>query len=208
MVERIRDFAQCTALRDDILPQEYTLAGAVCSLGRAVECDIVVPHNIVSRLHARIERDGPRYLLLDLESANGTFVNDRRISRPHRLKHFDKIGLGVSTAVLRFIDPDPTFEPVDQLRYDPRSLQFFVGSSPVDLTPTQVRLLAYLYHNTGTVCTRESCMEAVWGPNYNRDRDDQALDGVIAVLRRKLREVAPDTDLIKTRRGLGYVLNV
>jgi DNA-binding response OmpR family regulator len=206
MTERRRETAHCLALHADIQPAEYILTSAICELGRAPECQIIVPHSVVSRLHARIERDGPRYMLTDLNSANGTFVNQRRILAPHRLKNRDAIGLGSPAPMIRFIDPDPTFEPVAQLRYDERAMQFLVGQQPVDLTPTQIRLLVYLYQHAGSVCTRESCMEAIWGPHYDRDMDSQVLDGVVSAIRRKFREVDPDADYVKTRRGLGYEL--
>ena len=206
MVEHARDFARCLVLSDGAEAAEHLLAMSVCTLGRAPECHIVVPRRTISRLHARIERDGPRYVIHDAGSANGTFVNQRRIFGPHRLKHRDFIGLGSADPVLRFIDPDPTFEPVEQLRYDERAMQFFVGQRPLELTPTQLRLLVHLYHNIGTVCTREGCMEATWGAHYDRDMDSQVLDGVVAGIRRKLRELDPAADPIHTRRGLGYEL--
>lgn len=206
MVEPARDVARCLALHEDIQPAEHALALSICTLGRSPECQVVVPRRIVSRLHARIERDGPRYMIHDAGSANGTFVNQRRIFGPHRLKHRDSIGLGSAEPVLRFIDPDPTFEPVELLRYDERAMQFLVGQQPVELTPTQLRLLLYLYQNAGTVCTREGCLEAAWGPHYDRNMDSQVLDGVVAGVRRRLRELDPHAEYIHTRRGLGYEL--
>ena len=54
--------------------QEQILDTDTCTIGRAPTCQIIVSRNIVSRVHARIERDGLRYLLHDAGSANGTFV--------------------------------------------------------------------------------------------------------------------------------------
>lgn len=206
MTEFGRDFARFIALHDDIQPTEYTFASEICTLGRSLECQIVVPRNIVSRLHARIEREGPRCVLRDAGSANGTFVNQQRIREPHVLKHRDVIGLGAATPLLRFIDPDPTFEPMPLLRYDEQQMQFFVGTQLLELTPTQFRLLRHLYQHAGSVCTREGCLEAIWGPAADQTMNDEALDGVVSSLRRKLRELDPNADCIKTRRGLGYDL--
>lgn len=200
------DFARFLALQDDIQPPEFVIAGDICALGRATECQLVIPRKIVSRLHAKIERDGPRYVLRDAGSANGTFVNSQRIYQPHVLKNRDLIGLGASTPLLRFLDPDPTFESEELLTYDPQTLRFYVGKQPLILTPSQFRLLLHLYQNAGSICTRESCMEAVWGAEYDRDLNSQVLDGVISELRRKLREIDGTADCIVTRRGLGYEL--
>lgn len=51
-------------------------AGAV--LGRSDDCAIRIAGSGVSRSHARIERDGPLWLLRDLDSRNGTFVNGQK----------------------------------------------------------------------------------------------------------------------------------
>jgi DNA-binding response OmpR family regulator len=167
-----------------------------------------VPRNTVSRIHARIERDGLRYLLHDAGSANGTFVNSLRINQPHLLKDRDSIGLGAATPVLRFADPDPTFVPAGRLRYDQPTMRFFLDQQPLDLTPVQFRLLSHLYQNAGNLCTRESCAMAIWGRDYNPGMDAAALDRAIANLRRIVRELDPTSEAIQTRRGLGYVLEL
>jgi DNA-binding response OmpR family regulator len=200
--------ARLLALSDDIQPTEILLDGDVYTLGRSPLCQIVIPRSIVSRLHAKIERDGPRYQLVDAGSANGTFLNGKRISAPHVLGDRDLIGLGAATAVLRFVDPDPTLVPVTRLRYDERQMVFSLGNTPLDLTPAQFRLLHHLYQFAGEVCTRESCAAALWGHDYDPGLDADALDRAFSSLRTHLRRVDPDADLIETRRGLGYVLNL
>ena len=67
------------------------------TIGRSSSCDIVIPLSIVSRLHARIELQHDRYVLSDAGSANGTFVNGRRIDGPTKIDHGTLIGLGPIT---------------------------------------------------------------------------------------------------------------
>jgi len=201
-------FAHLLALHAEIQPAETMLEADVYTLGRSALCQIVVPRSTVSRLHAKIERDGPRYLLVDAGSANGTFVNGQRIHAPHILSDRDSIGLGAAPALLRFVDPDPTVIPNARLRYDERSMQFLLDSQPLDLTPAQFRLLHHLYQFAGEVCTRESCAEALWGRNYEPGLDADALDRAFSSLRSQLRRIDASADLIETRRGLGYVLNL
>jgi DNA-binding response OmpR family regulator len=198
--------AQILALAADIQPSEYALAPDVCTIGRSPTCQIVVPRTTVSRLHARIESAGPRYVLRDAGSANGTFVNNRRIYDQHTLKHYDVIGLGPALALLRFIDPDPTVETASRLRYDEHLLTFFLDQQAMDLTPKQFHLLHHLHQHAGDVCTRESCCEAIWGRDYDPGLDSQALDGVVAGVRRQLRQVDPDATFVQTQRGFGYKL--
>ena len=49
------------------------------TIGRSKECDLVIKHEAISRKHCRVEFDGRRWLLQDLESGNGTFLNGARI---------------------------------------------------------------------------------------------------------------------------------
>jgi DNA-binding response OmpR family regulator len=171
-------------------------------------CHIVVSLNTVSRLHAKIERDGPRYVLSDANSANGTFVNGRRIREPHLLEDDDRVGLGTETALLHFEDPDTTVQIIARLRYDREALTFFLNQKPLNLTPTQFQLLRHLYQHVGSICTRKSCAEVIWGRDYDPGLDADALDKAVSNLRRKLRKVDPEADLIETRRGVGFVLNL
>jgi pSer/pThr/pTyr-binding forkhead associated (FHA) protein len=50
------------------------------SLGRSSASNVVLEPSVVSGLHARIDRDGQRVVLRDLDSANGTFLNGERIT--------------------------------------------------------------------------------------------------------------------------------
>jgi len=194
------------ALHSEVRSTEYPLIEDICTLGRSAMCQVVVQLNVVSRLHAKIERQGPRYVLSDVGSANGTFINSRPIHAIHLLNDQDQIGLGAPTAMLRFEDPDATSKRSLRLRYDEPTITFFMEEQPVALTPAQFRLLHHLYQHAGTVCTRESCAEAVWGRDYDPVLDTEALDRAISNLRSHLRRLAPQAELIETRRGLGYLL--
>jgi pSer/pThr/pTyr-binding forkhead associated (FHA) protein len=48
-------------------------------VGRAEENDVVLDSPLVSRSHARIEREGDVFRVIDQGSAHGTYVNDRRV---------------------------------------------------------------------------------------------------------------------------------
>jgi len=76
--------------------REFVLAeGATASIGRSPSNDISIPERHVSRQHAVIAfRDGI-FMISDLGSANGTFVNDRRLEDPFPLAHGDIIRLYV-----------------------------------------------------------------------------------------------------------------
>lgn len=199
--------ASIYALAPGIEPAELALEGNIYAIGRSAICQIVVSRNVISRLHARIERDELRYLLSDAGSANGTFVNGERIHSPRLLKDRDQIGLGAPEPLLRFLDPDPTFVPLGRLVYNEQTMSFRFDDQPLALSLDQHRLLLHLYRNIGNLCVRESCALALWGRDYDPGRDASALDRAISKLRQKLRRLDSAAELIETRRGLGYVLN-
>ena len=92
-----------TALGDSLPPQAawielpdqrtHVLAGD-CRIGRTEENDIVNPDIRISRKHSVVQRQGNHYVLVDLGSTNGTFLNGNRIFKPTRLKDGDIIMVG------------------------------------------------------------------------------------------------------------------
>lgn len=71
----------------------------VCVLGRALDCHVHIRDLTVSRRHARISAVDGRYMLEDLGSGNGTYVNGRAVTR-HQLRDQDQIR--VCSAQFRF----------------------------------------------------------------------------------------------------------
>lgn len=69
-------------------------------IGRVADSDIVLPDPNVSRVHARIERSGDGYVINDLESTNGTWVNEKKVSSA-ALKENDVIRLGSTRFIFR-----------------------------------------------------------------------------------------------------------
>jgi hypothetical protein len=69
--------------------------GAVV-LGRSRECDVRLGDVDTSRRHAKIVCDGGRFVLHDLASTNGTFVNGERIER-RELEPGDRVQIGANT---------------------------------------------------------------------------------------------------------------
>ncbi|MBO0803428.1 MAG: response regulator transcription factor [Nocardiopsaceae bacterium] len=76
------------------------------------------------------------------------------------------------------------------------------GEVPVELSPTEFRLLAYLMRNQGRMLTRKQLLENVWGWEYAGQ--SQVLETYVSYLRRKLDPLGPP--LIHTQRGVGYSL--
>jgi len=75
---------------------------------------------------------------------------------------------------------------------------------PVELSPTEFRLLAYLLRHQGRVLTRAQLLENVWGWDYAGE--SQIVETYVSYLRRKLDPLGPP--MIHTQRGVGYSLRL
>ena len=108
------------------------------SLGREPTNDDVVDYPGASREHAQIVEAEDGFRLRDLNSTNGTFVNDRRVrDREHLLKDGDRIRLGASEVTLVFRHPvtvEPEAEPEAEMPAPsrPAPVQPTVEQPPVE----------------------------------------------------------------------------
>jgi sigma-B regulation protein RsbU (phosphoserine phosphatase) len=82
----------------------FDLAGVETVIGRHPECTFQINSNMVSRKHAKVTKSGETFVVEDLGSGNGTFVNGKKIEGPTPLIHDDRIKLG--PILLRFEWPE------------------------------------------------------------------------------------------------------
>jgi len=73
--------------------KEYPLMKDSVTIGRNEENTIQINNLAVSGYHARIDAAGNDFILTDLQSTNGTFINDKRVVS-HKLSHGDNIIVG------------------------------------------------------------------------------------------------------------------
>jgi pSer/pThr/pTyr-binding forkhead associated (FHA) protein len=73
--------------------KEYPLSKESVTIGRNEDNTIRVDNLAVSGYHARIDLAGNDYVLTDLQSTNGTFVNDEKVVS-HKLSHGDNVLVG------------------------------------------------------------------------------------------------------------------
>jgi pSer/pThr/pTyr-binding forkhead associated (FHA) protein len=83
------------------------LAKESLTLGRDVNNDIVVNDAEVSRTHARLTRQMDGYVIEDLGSTNGTFINGQRLTGPKLLRAGDMLGLGETVVMEVNVMRDP-----------------------------------------------------------------------------------------------------
>jgi FHA domain/Integrin beta chain VWA domain len=87
--------------RIDSVPAEYSLMKDEISIGRGEDNDVVIPHASVSRQHARLMRCDGGFELMDLNSTNGSYVDDRQIHGSALVSAGSRLRLGDIQFVLQ-----------------------------------------------------------------------------------------------------------
>lgn len=81
--------------KDEKKLREFILEkGSSLNIGRLEDNEVIIENLAVSGHHAKIDSVGDQFLVTDLNSKNGTFVNETPISQPQWLKHGDVIIIG------------------------------------------------------------------------------------------------------------------
>jgi pSer/pThr/pTyr-binding forkhead associated (FHA) protein len=185
--------------------REHPIKGDDVVIGRAVENDIVITSKRVSREHARLRHESWKVILEDLESTNGTFLNDERILSPVELRDGDHITVGDVTLV--FHDPDVTFRDTvfPELEVDLKAGVVRVDRRVIALSSKEFALLSFLYQRCGQVCSKDDISSAVW-PEYRDGVYDYQIENLVRRLRSKLEPNPAEPQLLLTVRGMGYKL--
>jgi DNA-binding response OmpR family regulator len=80
-------------------------------------------------------------------------------------------------------------------------MELYKDDTPLELTPQEFRLLAYLVENRGKVLSRDQLLDAVWG--YEAIPSTRTVDVHIAWIRQKMGDTRNPRH-IRTVRGAGY----
>ena len=194
---------EATPFLTDQNKQEHHLSNSITTIGRAVENDIVVTNKRVSREHAKISWKGRRLFLEDLESANGTFLNDERLLTSTELRDNDHITIG--DVIFIFHDPDTTNvdNPFPDLEVDTAGGIVRVDRKVVSLSPKEYALLIYLNENHGQVCSKDEIGRAVWPEYESGGIFDYQIENLVRRLRTRIEHEPNTPQLIITVRGLG-----
>jgi len=174
-------------------------------LGRALDCDLVIPDRRVSRRHAEIRRQEEGFILRDLDSTNGTWLNGQRLSAPALLQDGDVIA--IADARFTFRDPDATLETshFPRLVVDETGGDIWVNRRPVQLSPKQHALFSLLWRRRGRVCSKDEIAHAVW-PECQGEIYDYQIESLVKRLRAKLEPDPARPTLLVTVHGRGYRL--
>lgn len=109
--------------------------GNIVTIGRSPGNNLVLQDDQVSRNHALIRREGQGYLIIDLGSANGTFINDKPVTTATPLSSNDIIRLGESVFVFHY-----TGEQLDAATQPPkRTTQRFFAQVNLAILVSDIR---------------------------------------------------------------------
>ena len=132
-------------------------ASGTLTIGRSSSCDVRIDHASVSRKHAEVVRLAEGYLLRDLSSRNGTFINGQRVEE-HLLQDGDLLAFG--DVQFHFQAPKrpeaPDFEEAEHLSVsqllspEPLPLETDYGSMPISDSEMSEGGTEVWRRNTGT----------------------------------------------------------
>ena len=186
--------------------QRFALTREETSLGRSQESDVFIGDRRVSRRHAKIRWESGGYVLIDLGSTNGTYLNGRHLNHPVMLHTGDEITIG--SARFTFQDPEATLQDTSfPLLVVGRSSHddIWVNREAICLSPKEKGLFDLLYHSIDQVCTKQQIADTVW-PEYEADVADYQIQSLVKRLREKIEPDPRHPVLIVTLRGRGYKL--
>lgn len=193
--------------------RQWALQRPVIVIGRSDDCHVIIDDRQASRHHARITQTEDGYVLEDLGSKNGTFLNGQTLTVPAVLQDGDEIGIAFA-AKLAFVDAGataPLIFPEESgpiLRMDTEAKRVWVADQELEppLSLAQYRLLELLYQHRGRVVSREEVVSAVWAEDESEGVSEQAIDALARRLRERIAEADSDHQYVVTVRGHGFRL--
>jgi pSer/pThr/pTyr-binding forkhead associated (FHA) protein len=185
----------------------------VITIGRDRSNDVIIDHPLASRRHARLERTEDGFAVRDLESTNGTFVNQERIAGLCLLHNQDQII--IADTIIVFHDPEATVKGAlppevlraarEELRVDSRAKEVYIKGQLLrpPLTVKEFQLLELLYERRGQVVSKDEIARQVWDYEVF---DYNAIDALVYRLRQRIEPDHSNPRYLITQRGFGYKL--
>lgn len=185
----------------------WPLGHSPITIGREADNDIVISDRWISRHHAQITWEKGHYILSDLGSKNGLFVNGSPVTEAVQLQDGDTIQIAPRFQ-LTFVDSEAT-APVLQhktgVQIDHQARRVWVTGVELDppLSTAQFALLEAMIRSPGRVFTSDELIALAWPDEDPSGVSADALDSLIRRLRGRLMEIDPTYRYIFAVRGHG-----
>ena len=135
----------------------FSITGNQVVLGREEGLDIILQDPEASRRHSRISWQGGQYVIEDLGSTNGTFVNGVQITMPQMLSPGDSIGIGQTALVFQMQGGQVPFQSPP-----PRQAQAYAAPKSPPRTsssePEESKVSQYLLYGCGCLLLIGICI--------------------------------------------------
>ena len=105
-----------TAISGRLKGNVFTIEDLPVVIGRDTTATLCIADASVSRRHSQIEKENGEFVILDLESLNGTFINDVPVKR-RKLQHGDRVRIGDSQFLFLMHDGDVNSKS-SEVRFD------------------------------------------------------------------------------------------
>ncbi len=128
--------------------QVYEIAKESLTIGRGANSDIVVNDPAISRVHCEIRREAGSYVVRDLNSVNGTYVNDEQIEMPYTLRAGNVIRLGETTLLVEDGEMAATAEAAAEA--EPRGIPWLVVGGIAALIFAVIIIASMVLSNSGS----------------------------------------------------------
>jgi two-component system OmpR family response regulator len=174
-----------------------------------VVLDVMLPDLDGFDVARRLRQEGRKVPILFLTARDATedkvrgltLGGDDYVTKPFSLEEL----LARVRAVLRRVNEHGERSSrlsFSDLELDEDTREVFRGDTPIELTPTEFKLLRYLMMNPRRVLSKAQILDHVW--EYDFDGDANVVETYISYLRKKVDKLGPP--LIHTLRGAGYSL--
>jgi len=132
-------------------------------LGRDSDCDITIPGTHLSRRHAEIAVSSNKLIVRDLDSSNGTYVNEERVSEIE-LKHGDEVRFDVLTFRIEGPqqEPDHNATMIREVKHTPRA-KAKVNTKPATEKQWKTKPTAVGNRDkTIAITTKQKAVSGIW----------------------------------------------
>jgi HD-GYP domain-containing protein (c-di-GMP phosphodiesterase class II) len=205
-------------------------SGESLTFGRLKTCDVYLDDDAVSRRHCTLHAENGSCVVSDLQSVNGTFVNDQRVTTC-KLETGDKLRIGATVLQLMSdsaTDPpvarpssskftlttDETGPPLVRKAVDPTKLGFLsgvLGHRDRTLLDSAQRYLSTL-HKVSDVLSRASGVEALFDSILSAILDVMKGDRAAILMRENVESLDPNASIsvlaVRTQNGIADAGNM
>jgi two-component system OmpR family response regulator len=100
------------------------------------------------------------------------------------------------------VETEDSVLEVGEIKINQDAHEVYANGEPVDLSPTEYKLLRFLMSNPNRVLTKAQILDHVWEYDFNGEMG--IVESYVSYLRKKLDPITSEP-LIQTKRGVGYM---